>query len=92
MLIPQVNINAYRRQYETVNSAAMMETLLFCEGGHALRTMGTQYALISGLAIDSPFRGYGAYRSNAQQSSNNIYCPQYYNQKNHAQGGTGWFY
>ena len=48
MLIPQVNINAYRRQYETVNSAAMMETLLFCEGGHALRTMGTQYALISG--------------------------------------------
>lgn len=91
MQIPQVNISAYRRQYETVNSPAMMETLLFCEGGHELRTTGSQYALISGIAIGSPFRGYGAYRSNAPQTSHNIYCPQYYNQKNHARGGVEWF-
>ena len=91
MQIPQVNISAYRRQYETANSAALMESMLFCEGGHALKTTGSQYALISGIAIESPYRGYGAYRSNAPQTSNNIYCPQYYNQKNHARGGPDLF-
>lgn len=92
MQIPQADISAYRRQYETAGRAAMMGTSLLCEGSHELMTTGSKYALISGSVLDSPYRGYGAYRSNAPQSTNNIYCPQYYNQKNRAQGAFGWFY
>lgn len=91
MVIPQVNIRAYRRQYEPAQGMPARSAALLCAGGAELRTVGTQVALISGREIGSPFRGYGAYLPNAPRNFDNVYCPQYYNQKNHARGGGEWF-
>lgn len=91
MFVPNVNINAYRRQYRNSNNEQMTQ-ILCNENVQNPRFIGNQQAFVGGLYDEgASYRGYGAYQPNAQCNAENIYSPMYYNDKNTEQGTTAWF-
>lgn len=91
MFIPNVNINAYRRQYQSFHEDEIQQ-ILCNENVHNPRFIGNQQALVSGLHDEGAlYRGYGAYRSNATCNAQNIYSPIYYNDKNTQQPNSYWY-
>lgn len=91
MFIPNVNINAYRRQYRNSNNEQLNQ-ILCNEDVRTPRFIGNQQALVSGVYDEGAmYRGYGAYLSNARCNIENVYSPLYYNDKNTEQANPAWF-
>lgn len=91
MMIPQVNIQAYRRQYATQNMIAQVPIIILNENIRNPRFIGGHYALSREEGLGGSVAcEYGCYKSNACPE-HNIYCPLYFNGMNAGTGGNEWF-
>lgn len=91
MVIPQTNIQAYRRQFSTQNSMAQVPIIIVNENIRNQRFTGTHVALSRERNAQSAVScEFGCYQSDSCPV-HNIYCPVYFNGRNVETGGNEWF-
>ena len=91
MAVPQTKIQAYRRQFSTLNNKAQVPIIITNENIHNQRFIGTHVALSRESNEHSAVScEYGCYKPNSCPV-HNIYCPIYFNGMNAGTGGNEWF-